>query len=346
MQTRKLKRLCVVPKVSGVGGMVSFRGRLLAGLAQRGIETTDDLNDRPIDAVLVVGGTRQLAGLARARRAGIPVIQRLDGLNWLHRQRRTGWRHWLRAERGNLLLAFIRRRLASGVVYQSQFVVGWWLRWYGRLLGVPHTVIYNGVPLEVFTPEGEHDRPTDRMRLLMVEGSLAGGYEEGLANGIALAERLHDSHGVNIELMIAGKVAPELQARWDAEAQVPLLWAGLVPGTEIPRLDRSAHALFAADLHPACPNSVIEALACGLPVVSFDTGAMSELVLGDAGRLARYSGEPLTLSVPPIQDMAHMTHKVFQDNAHFRQKARARAVDAFGLDEMVNRYVGFIESLL
>ena len=117
-----------MPRLSGVGGMVSFQGRLAQGLARRGIQVTYDLQDTPFQSVLVVGGTRQLAGLWRLRRRGVRIVQRLDGMNWLHRLQRTGRRHFLRAESGNLLLAFIRRRLAHAIVYQSRFSRQWWER--------------------------------------------------------------------------------------------------------------------------------------------------------------------------------------------------------------------------
>lgn len=321
---------------------MSFQGRLAAELARRGIETTFDLADRSCDAVLVVGGTRQLAGLRRARQAGLPIIQRLDGINWLHRRRPTGLRHWLRAEQGNLLLAYIRRGLANGIVYQSRFVLEWWERAYG-LTRIPHTIIHNGVPLDVFTPDGAHTRPTARARILLVEGSLAGGYEQGLETAVALAERLQNQHGIALEVMIAGAATAELQAHWNARAAVPLVWAGLLPGDEIPRLDRSAHFLFAADLNPACPNSVIEALACGLPVAAFATGALAELVTGDAGRVVPYGGDPWRLDVPDVPALTDAAREILADNARFRRAARARAEVAFGLDRMVDQYLEFIE---
>ena len=40
-------------------------------LAERGIGVSLDLQDKPYGAVLVIGGTRDLSGLWRARRRGI-----------------------------------------------------------------------------------------------------------------------------------------------------------------------------------------------------------------------------------------------------------------------------------
>jgi glycosyltransferase involved in cell wall biosynthesis len=335
-----LKRLCLTPRASNVGGVRSFQARFAAELARCGIEVTFDLADTPYDAVLVAGGTRDLHRLRRARNAGIPVIQRLDGINWLHRVRRTGLRHFLRAERANWLLAHIRRRLATGIVYQSEFARGWWERAYGPV-PVAHTVIHNGVPLDEYSPDGPHDRPADRARLLLVEGSLAGGYEQGLETAVALAERLQDHHGIALELMIAGAAAPELQAHWNARARVPLAWAGLLPAADIPRLDRSAHLLYAADLNPACPNSVIEALACGLPVAAYDTGALKELVTGDSGRVTPYGGDPWKLEPPDVAALAAAAAEMLADNDRFRRAARARAEAAFALGAMTARYIEF-----
>ena len=112
------------------------------------------------DAVLVIAGTRYLPQLWRARRRGIRIVQRLDGVNWVQRVKWSGVKYTVRAEYGNAMLAFIRNHFADRVIYQSQFIRKWWEDWYG-VAKAPATVIINGVDLQTYTPEGEHERPTD-----------------------------------------------------------------------------------------------------------------------------------------------------------------------------------------
>ena len=112
--------------------MTSFQSNLAAGLKARGIQVCFQLNETPIDAILLTSTSRNLIGLLQHRRRGIPIVQRLDGINWLHRRLRTGVRHFLRAEYGNRLLALLRSKIATRIVYQSEFVQGWWTRQFGE----------------------------------------------------------------------------------------------------------------------------------------------------------------------------------------------------------------------
>ena len=339
-----MSRICIIPQASNVGGVTSFQRKLAAGLARRGVEVCHDLGDMPYEAVLLTGGTRQLLGLWQAKQRGVPILQRLDGVNWIHRQRRTGWRHYLRAEYGNRLLALVRARLASRIVYQSEFVRGWWEDWFGAGR-VPSVVIHNGVDLQMYSPVGQiANLPVGQIgnlsyRLLIVEGSLGGGYDLGLEWAVRLAELLAEKHKFPLELMIVGRLSPDLQTEWQNRSRVPILWAGTVPGERIPEIDRSAHLLFSADLNSACPNSVVEALACGLPVVSFSTGALPELVTGDAGRLVPYGGNPWRIESPDLPSLAAAAAGVLADLPRFRSAARARAEAAFSLARMVDKYL-------
>ncbi len=52
----------------------------------------------------------------------------------------------------------------------------------------------------------------DRCRLLVVEGSLGGGYDMGLANAIRLAEALAEKYNFPMELMVVGKISADHKA--------------------------------------------------------------------------------------------------------------------------------------
>jgi len=330
-----MKRICITPRVEGTGGMASFRLKFEQGLRARGIEFTHDLS-APSDAVLVLAGTRNLLPLWRARGRGIRIAQRLDGINWVHRVRWTGARYHLRAVYGNLVLSFIRARLAHRVIYQSQFIRRWWEDWYG-IAPAPAEVILNGVDLAQYTPDGPHERPTDRYRVLVMEGSLAGGLNAGLFHAVEFAGLL--SARFPMEVIVAGRVDRATQEKIEMNSRVPVRFLGVLPREEIPNLARSSHLLYSAEINPPCPNSVIEALACGLPVVGFENGSLTELVTGDAGRVVPYGGDPWKIEKPDLSALAEAAQEILQDQPRFRRAARERAESALGLDEMVKDYL-------
>jgi glycosyltransferase involved in cell wall biosynthesis len=318
--------------------MVSFQAKLAAGLERRGIQVCQDLNEPPYDAVLLTGGTKDLAGLRRVRRRGIRIVQRLDGINWIHRRRKGSLRHFIRAEYGNQMLALIRQQFATHIVYQSAFVHDWWEDWFGRTR-LPFTVIHNGVDLDIYTPEGVNNLPIDKLRLLVVEGSLAGSLATGLDLAVQLAETLAGALHFPLELQVAGRVDERKQEECRKRSRVQLDFTGILPRERIPELDRSAHLYFSAEPNPPCPNAVIEALACGLPVAGFATGALPELVGGDAGRLAPYGGDPWKLEPPDVPALAGAVLEVLGDQPRFRLAARRHAEEHFSLDRMVEAYL-------
>ncbi len=321
--------------------MASFRRKFEAGLAARGIEVSHQ-PEQGQQGILVIAGTKNLLPLWRARRGGVRIVQRLDGINWIHRRRNTGLRHYLRAEYGNLLLSLIRSRLAGHIVYQSEFSHRWWEDWYGTP-GAGFSVVHNGVDLEQYHPVSEPRPARARRRLLVVEGSLGGGYEMGLDYALQLAETLAGKHGFPMELMAVGKITEQHKMRVQARPHVPIIWAGVLAPKDIPETMRSADLLFSADLNPACPNTVIEALACGLPVVAFDTGAVRELMSEDSGKVVPYGGDPWRVDPPDIPGLAEAAGDVLRDWPRFSAGARRQAENHLGLDAMVD---GYLKALL
>ena len=88
----------------------------MAEMGRRGWEFVYPEDRGVPDAVLVVGGTKRLFWLYKMRRAGVPIIYRLDGLSWLHKKKRVGLRAWLLGELRNVLMNVIRSYLATAVV--------------------------------------------------------------------------------------------------------------------------------------------------------------------------------------------------------------------------------------
>lgn len=364
------RRVHFMTQLTGIGGPAGFQRRLAAGLEECGIPVEYRPTAQAPDALLVIGGTRRLRALAGARRRGARIVQRLDGINWLHRRVRTGLRHFLRAEFNNLLLRLVRNRFAHQVVYQSEFARQWWEDRYGAA-AVPFSVVHNAVPLDRYAPDGPETPPSDRIRLLMVEGNFAGGYEIGLAAGFVLARGIAEQAQRPVELTVAGETGGTRQWAEKLGAQTTagqsggadqrpqeradaaegaggghasrgrswMDWRGRVDPSHLPGLYRSAHLLFSGDLNPACPNAVIEAMACGLPVVAYDTGALAELVQEGAGRLAPYGADPWKAELPETAELVAAALEVLGDQQRFRRQARARAEAAFGLERMVEGYL-------
>jgi glycosyltransferase involved in cell wall biosynthesis len=173
--------------------------------------------------------------------------------------------------------------------------------------------------------------------MMLLEGSLAGGLNNGLFHAVRLAEAM--AKDFPMEVMVAGRVDPATQARIQRESRVPVDFRGVVPRQQVPALARASHMLYCAEINPPCPNSVIEALACGLPVAGFDSGSLTELVTGDAGRIVPYGADPWKLEMPDIPRLAAAAAELLKDQPRFRRAARERAEALFGVDRMVEAYL-------
>ncbi|GAP22560.1 glycosyltransferase family 4 protein [Leptolinea tardivitalis] len=331
----------ILPKIDGLGGPASFRGRLTRGLKERGIEELDSIEDERCGAVLVIGGTKDIGTLLKARRKNLRIVQRLNGMNWIHRKLRVAPDYYVRCEINNLLLRYIRKNLADRIVYQSQFASKWWQTVCGTTRA-PSSVAYNGVDLNEFSPAGSEELPSDIYRLLMVEAHIGGGYERGLDTAVKLTQLLNQQMDKPVRLTVAGSVPEHLKTYWSRQSGGQVDWAGVVPGNQIASLDRSAHLLFSADLNAACPNAVIEALACGLPVLAYATGSLPEIITGNSGLVVPYGSNYWNLENPDIAGLAKGAAEILLNQDKFRQPARQRAEEAFGISRMVDQYTSIL----
>lgn len=326
-------RICILPPKLGFGGPASFQAGLINSFKAAGVTVTHVPHEPGLSAILVFGAGADIGTLRAAQRAGVRVVQRLNGMNWVHRRKFTGVRHFIKAEAGNLKLRAVRK-LADRVIYQSRFARDWWEREHG-IMGKPQVVVHNGVDLDLFTPHPPN-RPVDRYRVLMVEARHGGGYDQGLRSGVRLVEELTGELDRPVELMVVGDVSTTLRRE---NTRPWITWLGVVDHAQIPAIDRSAHLFFSGDLNAACPNAVLEALGCGLPVVAYDTGSMAEIITSTVGRLAPYGGDVWKLEPPSADGLARAALEILTAQDDFSLSARERAEAEFDIRNVAERYL-------
>jgi glycosyltransferase involved in cell wall biosynthesis len=89
------------------------------------------------------------------------------------------------------------------------------------------------------------------------------------------------------------------------------------------------------------PNTVLEAMACGIPVAAFETGGIPDMVRHDDNGLLCQQGD--------VAGLASMLNRCFDNPAMFRrmgENARRRAQEEFSLALQAQRYTELYRELL
>ena len=100
------------------------------------------------------------------------------------------------------------------------------------------------------------------------------------------------------------------------------------------------------DVNPACPNTVIEALSCGAPVVGYDTGAIKELVTNKVGICVDYGSNPWKLDYPNVENLKNAIDTISENYSEFSDNARKHAVKNFSIESITSQYIKIIYTYL
>jgi len=280
--------------------------------------------------------------LSAARRAGAPVVLNQNGVAY------QGW-HGPGWEESNVPLT-MAHNAADYIFYQSEFCRVGAQRFLGKPVGKGE-ILYNAVDTTVFTPiesKSGHAGP-----VLLLAGSHHFFYR--VQTAVDTLACLRESWPA-ARLIMAGRFrwgSPEESALAEIKAYVHeqglddrVEWVGAYSQTEAPALLRRADILLHTKYNDPCPRLVLEAMACGLPVVYSATGGMPELVGEDAG-----VGVPGPLDWeqdhPPAPDLlSEGVRRVLSDYSRYSRGARERAVSRFDVVPWLDRHRIVFEMLL
>jgi alpha-1,6-mannosyltransferase len=196
------------------------------------------------------------------------------------------------------------------VVVTTRYSAGEWDGTSARLVTVPL-----GVDLDTFRPPAERSDPGAVIRLIHA-GRMSREKYPQLA--IAVAAELH-RRGVPVELTVAG-AGPHLAWLREQAEEGPVRFLGYVDGREeLARLYGEADISLSVAPTETFGLAVLEALACGTPVVTADVGGARELVDDSCAEW----GAPRAAALADA--VQRLGTRLVADPYGLRQSARTRA---------------------
>jgi glycosyltransferase involved in cell wall biosynthesis len=317
--------------------LVPERGAAVAGGTAKFQRLASRFPNSPTDfSLLYLGSTwlpRDLRPLlALARRRDVPVVLNQNGVAY------PGWA-------GAETVALNRRlgralEAATHVLYQSRFCKESADRFVREPSG-RWEVLYNAVDVDHFTPA---DRAPSGAPVVMLYGDQTQAYRlesalRAFAHVVAAEPRAR--------LVVTGRLvsdpAPlldELRLR-DAVELV-----GRYTQRGAPDVLRRAHVVLHTKVKDPCPSAVIEAMACGVPVVYPASGGTVELVGEEAG-IGVAHRESWERDEPPAPEaLADAVLRLLAERERYAEAARRRAVERFALSPWLDRHEELFASLV
>lgn len=202
----------------------------------------------------------------------------------------------------------------------------------------PHHHIPYGFPTDVFKPLDRElcrdvlDIPKDKFVVLFVSESLSN-FRKGYTFLKRSIDNLSDKYPEKLFLCAVG-------GHNRADKQNNILELGTISDERLMAVAYSAADVFVIpSLEDNLPNTMIESLLCGTPVIGFPTGGIAETVVNS------FNGYLCPeISVSSLQETIEqhlLTHNEFD-----REAIRNEAVDKYSLARQAKKYISLYNSIL
>ncbi len=266
------------------------------------------------------------------KQRGVKIVHRLDG------RARSVVKVYERDEENREINA-----LADWTVFQSQYVRRHTTAPCETIFGTESaicnepsrgSVIYNGVDRSCFSPEGPREKLKGELNILHVAFTF--GIRKGVGDLIEVARLLRNNP--KIHFYTIGRQEQD-HAHGHLLSQCPNITnLGVISDrARLARLMRSAQVLFFPSRDDYCPNTVLEAMSCGLPVWYHNSGGTPELVRDEA-----QSAGVAMMPENPIYPL----YVLREHNAEFSARARDMVERRFTLGHVGEAYISLFRRLL
>jgi len=314
-----------------LGGTSSFVKKFKKGVEARGHEVF--LSPIPDYDVLLVISRCPIKYLMDAKRKGKKIVQRLDGVYYWSV---AGWKYFFY----NFKPKIIHKFFSDFTVYQSLYSKYCVEKFLGKRN--KFAIIYNGVDLSSFSPEGEKisdNKENPDQKIFFTAGRFRRKDQIiPLLEAVDIYGKKYDS---NYKLIIAGifsgKVSGIPEKFSDSKK---IIFKGKINNDNLPKFERSVDIFLFSD-QSACPNSVLEAVACGLSICAVGHGSMKEIVKdGENGSLVETMGGSFWIKRKiDCEEFAIKLNKTVENKSKFSANSRKIAEEKFSLKKMIDKYL-------
>jgi glycosyltransferase involved in cell wall biosynthesis/SAM-dependent methyltransferase len=266
---------------------------------------------------------------------GAKIVHRLDGRV----------RSLVKVYEQDEVVRRINRDLADWTVFQSEYVKRHMTLQEKTIFGIEEpictrlensSIIYNGVDRSIFNEKGDTFTLEGKFNILHV--SITGGIRKGANYVLKIAEYLENNP--DIHFYFIGNQDRDLSCGHLIRAGVyrNVKHLGVILDQHLlAKYMRSCQVLLYPSVHDYCPNTVLEAMSCGLPVWYHNSGGTPELV-----RRGRYvGGVPIT----PENDIQPL-YVLLNGLEDFREQAIAIVRENFTSEIVGQQYLELFERLL
>ena len=305
----------IVQKSEGKTGKGKFTIRLTTALRKIGVEVINDTNARG-DIALHIGRVHYKSRCRRnVLRLGPAHVNSAQNYKKLNKEK------------------YKSVKQVDAIVYQSKYSKKVCRHFIGKR-DVPETIIFNGAD-----PEAKCMAQMGDYKYNFIASTRKWIPQKRLE---AIQNAFMDAEIANSTLFICGNTLNN--RKYSTYSHGAIRYPGIVSDSALAGLYRRCNAMIHIPYLDACPNSVVEALVSGCPVITTDQGGTKELcgmesvVLKDKP----YDFKPVNLEKPPkinVDDLARTIQIYARERLPFERRD-------LWIDNIAKQYLKFFKSIL